>query len=75
MSKLLKRHMNYLQFIDSYVGSKKQLETLISTITSQQLKVISEICHNIIKGTLVLTENDKITLRPYAEGALNVSLS
>ena len=54
MSTLLKKHWAFIQFLlesDSY----EQKKNVLDTITRDQLKVLSEIAHNLVQGILPIS--------------------
>lgn len=61
MSKLLNEQRSFLQLICN--TSKQQRRALLNTVTKKQLKALSEIAHNVVKGTIVLTPEEKRILR------------
>ena len=44
---------------------KVQKKVLLQTIDKSQLKALSEIAHNVVKGTIALTPSDKTKLKRY----------
>lgn len=63
MSKLLEDQVHFLGMLQT--ASKEQRKALLKTIDKQQLKALSEIAHNVIKGTVVLSTEEKKKLKKY----------
>ena len=63
MSKLLEEQAHFLELLQT--TSKQQRKALLQTIDKLQLKALSEIAHNIIKKTIVLTPEDKKKLKKH----------
>lgn len=63
MSRLLENQVHFLELLRT--AKKDQRKSLLKTINKLQLKALSEIAHNVIKGTIVLSSDDKIKLRGY----------
>ena len=63
MSRLLDTHQHFLHLL--LVAKKDQRKALLRTIDKSQLKVLTEIAHNVLKGTVALSEEEKKTLRKY----------
>lgn len=63
MSRLLEDHRHFLQLLK--VAKSDQRKALLKTIDKSQLKALSEIAHNVIKGTIVLTPEEKLRLKRY----------
>ena len=61
MSELIKRNAALLHFL--CVCSKKQQQALIKILNDDQLKAIVECNHNVIKGTVPLTEPQLTSLK------------
>ena len=53
MSRLLEGQVHFLQLLRT--TKKDQRKALINTIDKSQLKALSEIVHNVIKGTIDLS--------------------
>lgn len=63
MSQRVKKNKSYLKLlIDTHTAQQK---ALLRTISTEQLKAISEIALNTLHGTLTLTASQKRTLSPY----------
>jgi hypothetical protein len=63
MSKLLTQHLPLIQFIAS--AKPKQAIALLKILNPEQIKVLSEISENTIKGRVDLSDSDKARLRKY----------
>lgn len=63
MSRLLDTHQHFLHLLRT--AKKDQRKALLKTIDKSQLKVLSEIAHNVIKGTIVLTPSEKVKLKRF----------
>ncbi|KAJ8321129.1 hypothetical protein KUTeg_001324 [Tegillarca granosa] len=63
MSRLVKTHLAFLELLNT--ASVKQRVAILKTITDAQLQVICEICLNIYKGKLELTQKYVKQLFPY----------
>lgn len=47
------------------ICGKKQRKALLKSIEKKQLQALSEIVHNVIRGTIVLTTSEKKVLKRY----------
>lgn len=56
MSRLLEDQVHFLQLLRT--TKKEQRKALLNTIDKSQLKVLNEIAHNVIKGTIDLSPSD-----------------
>ena len=63
MSKLLTQHLPLIKFIAS--AKPKQVIALLKILNPEQIKVLSEISENTIKGRVDLSDADKAQLRKY----------
>lgn len=63
MSRLLEDQVHFLQLLRT--TKKDQRKALLKTIDKSQLKALSEIAHNVIKGTIDLSTSDKVKLKRY----------
>lgn len=63
MSRLLEDQVHFLELLRN--TNKLQRKALLTTIDKQQLKALSEIAHNIIKGSVNLNPTDKNRLKKY----------
>ena len=59
--RLLKEHRHFLKVFEQ--TDSAQRKALLRTITSGQIKALSEITHNIIKFRIALTPSEKVPLR------------
>ena len=64
MSKLLKKHASFFQLL-STTTSKLQKKVLLDTITQDQLKALTEITINLLKGNIPVTPIYKSKLKRY----------
>lgn len=65
MSQLLEDQRHFLHLLRS--TKKDQRKALLSTIDKPQLKALSEIAHNVIKGTIVLTPAERRRLKRFKQ--------
>ena len=65
MSRLLEDHRHFLHLLR--VAKKDQRNALLRTIDKTQLRALSEIAHNVIKGTVVLTPEEKLRLKRFKQ--------
>lgn len=63
MSRLLEDQVHFLELFRT--TNKLQRKGPLETIDKPQLKALSEIAHNIIKGSVTLNPNDKKKLKKY----------
>lgn len=63
MGLLLEDQRHFLHLLR--VARKNQRKALLKTIDKSQLKALCEIAHNVIKGTIVLTPEEKLRLKRY----------
>lgn len=57
---------NRREFLQLYLTtSDSQRKALLNSISKEHLKVLSEIVHNIVKGTVILNVEQKQNLRKY----------
>lgn len=63
MSRLLEDQRYFLHLLRT--TNKDQRKALLNTIDKSQLKALSEIAHNVIKGTIVLTPSEKAKLKRF----------
>ena len=68
MSRLIRNNRNFLFLFSS--TTIPQRKALVNCITRQQLKAISEIVHNVIKGTIPVTHSDKLKLEKHQKASL-----
>lgn len=68
MSRLIRNNRNFLCLFSS--TAIPQRKTLVNCTTRQQLRVISEIVHNMIKGTVPVTHSEKMKLEEKHKKAL-----
>ena len=54
MSQLLCNHFGYLQLLNSC--SPHQRDLLLATATPEQVHALCEVCYNLLKGTIPITE-------------------
>lgn len=64
MSRLLVDNFGYLHFLVRC--PEPQRKVLLATATPEQVHVVCEVCHNLLKGVIPLTYSQKETLRPHA---------
>ena len=63
MSLLLEQQDHFLELLRT--TRKLQRQALLRTIDKSQLKALSEIAHNVIKGSVILSPSDKNRLKKY----------
>jgi Zn-dependent oligopeptidase len=63
MSRLLEQQDHFLEVLCT--TRKLQRQALLRTIDKSQLKALSEIIHNVIKGSIILSPSDKNRLKKY----------
>lgn len=63
MSRLIEDQIHFLELLRT--AKKEQRKALLKTVDKLQLKALSEIAHNVIKGTIVLTPSDRTKLRRF----------
>ena len=63
MSRLLEQQDHFLELLRT--TRKLQRQALLRTIDKSQLKALSEIAHNVIKGSVILSPSDKNRLKKY----------
>jgi Zn-dependent oligopeptidase len=63
MSRLLEQQDHFFKLLRT--TCKLQRQTLLRTIDKSQLKALSEIAHNVIKGSVILSSSDKNRLKKY----------
>ena len=63
MSRLLEQQDHFLELLRT--TRKLQRQALLRTIDKSQLKALSEIIHNVIKGSIILSPSDKNRLKKY----------
>lgn len=63
MTSWLDREVHFLELLRTC--GRTQGQALLSTIDKSQLRALSEIAHNVIKGTIVLDVNQKKKLKRY----------
>ena len=63
MSRLLEQQDHLLELLRT--TRKLQRQALLRTIDKSQLKALSEIIHNVIKGSIILSPSDKNRLKKY----------
>jgi hypothetical protein len=63
MSRLLEQQSHFLEFLRT--TRKLQRQALLRTIDKSQLKALSEIAHNVIKGSVILCRPIKNRLKKY----------
>jgi Zn-dependent oligopeptidase len=63
MSRLLEQQDHFLELLRT--TRKLQRQALLRTIDQSQLKALSEIIHNVIKGSIILSPSDKNRLKKY----------
>ena len=63
MSRLLEQQDHFLELLGT--TRKLQRQALLRTIDKSQLKALSEIIHNVIKGSIILSPSDKNRLKKY----------
>jgi Zn-dependent oligopeptidase len=63
MSRLLEQQDHFLELL--HTTRKLQRQALLRTIDKSQLKALSEIAHNVIKGSVILSPSDKNRLKKY----------
>lgn len=68
MSRLIRNNRNFLCLLSS--TTIPQRKALVNYITRQQLKAISEIVHNVIKGTVPVTHAEKLKLEKHKKALL-----
>ena len=68
MSQLVQNNRHFLSLISSTTIS--QCKALLNSITKPQLKAVSEIVHNVIRGTVPLTYLEKSELNKYKKTLL-----
>ena len=61
MSRLLEQQDHFLELLRT--TRKLQRQALLRTIVKSQLKALSEIAHNVIKGSVILSPSDKNRLK------------
>ena len=64
MSKLIKDNAPFLQLL-LHITSKAQRKSLLNSITNEQVKVLSEIAHNLLQGTIPFNTVQKVKLKKY----------
>jgi hypothetical protein len=57
MSRLLEQQNHFLELLRT--TRRLQRQALLRTIVKSQLKPLSEIAHNVIKGSVILSPSDK----------------
>ena len=67
MSRLLEQQDHFLELLRT--TRKLQIQALLRTIVKSQLKALSEIAHNVIKGSVILSPSDKKQTEEVQEGA------
>ena len=65
MSQLLCKQIGYLNNLANCSPHQKRI--LLTTATPEQVHVICEVCSNIIKGTIPLSNNEKERLRGHVD--------
>jgi hypothetical protein len=61
MGDLIRQQRHFLQlFVQT---SSTQQKALLDTVTQSQLRVLSEIAHNIIRGKVTLTPTEQVQLK------------
>jgi len=68
MSQLVEDNRHFLCLISSTTISQRK--ALLNSITQSQLKAVSEIVHNVIRGTVPLTYLEKSELKKYKKTLL-----
>ena len=63
MSQLIEEQWHFLEVLRTC--NKKQKRALLKTIDKKQLNALSEIAHNVIIGTIILTPIEKNRLKKY----------
>ncbi|OOY71986.1 hypothetical protein BOW09_12325 [Solemya velum gill symbiont] len=66
MSALIKKHVSFFRVLLT-TTSKLQRKVLLDTITHDQLKALTEITHNILKGNLPITSVQKKLLKRHVK--------
>ena len=65
---MIKRYLPILEYLHKL--SPHHQKKFILNADSNVLKILSEICHNLNKNTLKLSENDISLLKPYRKDIL-----
>ena len=63
MNRLLEQQDHFLELLCT--TRKLQRQVLLRTIDKSQLKALSEVTHNVIKGSVILSPSDKNRLKKY----------
>ena len=63
MSRLLEQQNHFLELLST--TRRLQRQALLRTIAKSQLKALSEIAHNVIKGSVILSPSDKNRPKKY----------
>lgn len=67
MADVIKDNIHFIILVQDTKTSRKQQEMLISTISNSQLKALSEIAYNTLKGSIDLEADEKRRLKRYAQ--------
>ena len=70
MSRLIRNNQHFICLFSS--TTIPQRKALVNCITRKQLKAISEIVHNVIKGTVPLTHSEKLKLEKHKKALLTL---
>ena len=64
MVELIKQHQHFLRLFVQTTGTQRK--GLLRTITKNQLRVLSQVTHNVIKANIKLGSSDKKSLKRYS---------
>lgn len=66
MDNVIKHNIHFIHLLHAEDTSRDQKEMLIRTVSKNQLRALSEIAYNTLKGSIELEEVNKRRLKRYA---------